>query len=200
MTLDSATQTFNTGAPQYAASEITVSIEEIRQSGDGMEVDIRFVNQELNGGGFFPNYTVTATAVGQTKQKEAGEIFPNSPQEITIQFDEMGPIDIEANPGRGVESLFLSAQSPEFADIQEPNVELNTDVQEATVTYTIQNAGDKSGSTTVGITLSGPNIQNVAETRAIQVPPGQTVSDSITFEIDNQREVQVEACVEANNG
>lgn len=198
MTLDSASQTFNTGAPQYAASEATISIKEIRATDSGMEVVIGMVNEALNGGGFFPNYTITVTANDELKSKES-DVFPDQPRELVFPFDTRAGVEVEANPGGGVESLFLSAQLPDFADIQEPDVTIDLSPQMATVEYTISNEGGQSGTVTAEVEVSGEKIETKTETAEKVIPPNTDISDSVTFEFANESPIEVQICVE-NNG
>lgn len=195
MTLDSQSQTFNTGPPQYAASEATVSIEETRPTDSGMEVVITGTNEVLNGGGFFPSYTITVTVGGESKTKET-DLFPNQPRELVFPFDTRDSVEVEANPGRNVDSLFLSAPKPQIPDIQEPTLELEPSVQSVTATYSVENEGNGDGSATVEITLTGDNIQSATQTESITVPSGSSAGDSVTFNISNTQDVDVEVCAD----
>lgn len=195
MTLDSASQTFNTGPPQYAASEITVSISEIRQARSGMEVVIRLVNQIRNERAFFPRYTVTVT-VGERSKKKETDVFPNQPRELVFSFDVRDPVEVEADPGRNVESLFLSADLPNFANIQEPKTTIDVSPQTATVTYTVSNTGGQTGTTTVQTEVTGQKVRTKTRSQEKTVPPNTDISDSVTFGFRNKEPLDVQICVE----
>jgi len=196
MALDKASQGFNTGPPNYAASEVTAFIEEVRKKGKGMEVVIRLSNTPQNSGGFFPRYTVTVTVNGSTKKRGDIDVFPDNDKRITFTFSKVGSIQVEANPGRNVESLMLSASAPDFADIQEPKVSITTSENGAGVMYTLVNKGGRSGTATVNIEVSGKNIQTTTKSAEKTVPAKTDISDTAVFEFDNTSPVEATFCVE----
>jgi len=195
MPLDSAEQSFNTGPPQFAASSVTVTLERIEKTDSGIDVVVRLQNTPRNSGGFFPKYTVTVAVDGNQKQKES-DVFPGNPVEMVFSFDSRAGVEVEANPGRGMESLFLSSQLPDFAEVQEPAATIDVFKQKAVVSYTLSNAGGRSGTADVTISVSGTNVETKEKSVTKTVPPSTDISDSVTFEFSNDSPIDVEICVE----
>lgn len=194
MSLDTASQSFNTGPPQYAASDVTATIESVSPTPSGMDVTLKFTNTVQNGNGFFPSYTITATAGGQSKEKTA-DVFPGGPTTVTFSFSTVASVEIEANPGRNVESLLLSAGEPSVAQIQPPTATAEASPGAVTVTYSVENTGNGDGDVTVEITASGSTIETQTKTQSKTVPAGRSVSGTATFELGNSDSADVELCV-----